>query len=182
MGSVGAQKIGGGGRNTYTAVPSGHSITVSRSRGDMTLTSYGEGWKDGYHVEHTDRYGGEFIDAGKVGDYTIGDKVLWKYNPSDIGEPKEVEITFAHRYPNGNVEYTVRDSSGDGHSATAETLNMYKTGGSRITAAQLSIMTTGQIESLMRGNSLSRDMRERAEQILRNRRRDQELQREASRW
>lgn len=176
MGSVGAN------RNTYTAVPGGHSITVSRSRGDMTLISYGEGWKNGYHVEHTDRQGGEFIDAGKVGDYAIGDKVLWKYNPSDIGEPKEVEITFAHKYPNGSVDYTVRDSSGDGHSATAETLNMYRTGGSQITAAQLSNMTTSQIESLTRGNSLSRDMRERAEQILRNRRRDEDLYRASRRW
>ena len=76
-------------------------------------------------MEHTDRYGGEYIDAGTVGDYSIGDKVLWKYSSSDIGEPREVEIAFAHKYPNGTVEYTVRDSNGDGHSASPETLNQY---------------------------------------------------------
>lgn len=43
-------------------------------------------------------------------------------------------------------------------------------------------MNTSQIENLVRENNISSELAERAQIILRNRRRDEELQREASRW
>lgn len=115
-------------REPYRHIVGGHEITIHRSRGNMTVQSFGEGWENGYHVEHTDYVGGKFIDEGTVGDYTIGDKVLWKYSEEGLqknAKPEEVEITFAHIYPNGKVEYTVKDSSGDGHSASAAWLDKY---------------------------------------------------------
>lgn len=125
MGSVGVNRVTVLERTLFREVPEGHKITVQRSRGNLTLTSYGEGWENNYHVEHTDYAGGKFIDAGTVNGYSIGDKVLWKYAPSDLGEPKEVSIKMAHIYPNGKVEYTVVDERGDGHNATEGTLNRY---------------------------------------------------------
>lgn len=109
----------------YVEIPEGHKITLQRSRGPLTVMSYGEGWENGYHVEHTDYAGGKFVDDGIVDGYTIGDKVLWKYASSDIGRPEEVTIKMAHIYPNGKVEYTVVDEAGDGHSAAKETLDKY---------------------------------------------------------
>lgn len=109
----------------YTEIPEGHKITLHRSRGPLTVVSYGEGWENGYHVEHTDYAGGKFVDEGSVNGYSIRDKVLWKYAPSDIGNPEEVTITMAHIYPNGKVEYTVVDEVGDGHSASKGTLDKY---------------------------------------------------------
>ena len=110
---------------SYNEVPEGHEITLNRSRGPLTVVSYGEGWENGYHVEHTDYAGGRFVDEGTIGGYSIGDTVLWKYAPSDLGNPEEVTIRMAHIYPNGRIEYTVVDKIGDGHSASKGTLDMY---------------------------------------------------------
>lgn len=112
-------------KESYKEIPEGHKITLQRSRGPLTVMSYGEGWENGYHVEHTDYAGGKFVDEGVVNGYSIGDGVLWKYAPSDIGDPEEVTIRMAHIYPNGRVEYTVVDRAGDGHSAAEETLDVY---------------------------------------------------------
>ena len=71
----------------------------------MRITSYGEGWKDGYHVYATDESGGEYIDKGKVGPFTIGDKVQ---DPTRSSMDRDGTILMAHVYPNGRIDYNVQ--------------------------------------------------------------------------
>ena len=91
----------------YKAVPEGHLIKLEWLGG--SLTSYGEGWENGYHVYLTDDVGGKYVNGGTVGDITIGE--LYYHRPPHAPE-RVVRVKTAHIYPNGRFDFNVEKNPG----------------------------------------------------------------------
>lgn len=137
-------------KQVYKKFDQPHDVEVERRGEKVKMKSYGEGWEEGYHVEHTDYVGGKFIDKGKVGDYEVGESVNYLHN----GKMEPGTIVMAHKYPNGKVEYTVKDKDGDGHSMSAN--NMAKTDSNRFKQTETQ-------------KQISKDLDEKERQIVRSR-------------
>ncbi len=157
MGSVGAQRIGGGSNL-------GVSPTVVNR---LTTEAYNY---ERYHMS------GSQTSVSNINIESIG----------QVNEDGMADVTYSYdanvRIPVGVDPETGRLEIEYDTETRRNTNRFFVGSGDNVTATQLSNMTTSRIENLVRTNSLSPDLMERAQQILRNRRRDQELQREASRW
>lgn len=129
-------------KDSYKKLDKPHDVIIERRGGQMKVQSYGEGWEEGYHVEHTDDVGGKFIDKGKVGDYKIGEQV----NYLNGNKMKPGIITMAHKYPNGKVDYNVEDKTGDGHNISSN--NLAKTDTEKVTKAKPTMSPREKVNSM----------------------------------
>jgi len=91
---------------------------VNAAGAHWVTMSKGEGWENGYHVYSTARNGAKIIDAGKVGNFSVGQSVYTLYDRErGSGEIHSVRIDQL-----GRATYDIRYSPTYTTTAPASTI------------------------------------------------------------
>lgn len=150
-----------GSRQEYKRTKEPHKITLTNPDGrTFTTQSYGEGWKDGYHVRQTDDVGGEYIDEGEVGGVKIGSDVLDQVRAKRNDSAESAKVVMAHKYPNGRVDYTVEvkdkySKRSDGITMSAEDLKKPTPSSKQVKQKENGSSEFGELETTYRDGTKS---------------------------